>query len=329
VTFLALDVGWRSVAAAVWSSSGLESLGRSDSEPSPRSWWAGVEGAVGALSADLVAVEAIGCSAASDLWLLLARDGEPLSVLPAGSPVESLRSASLDRAGWLANARDFVASLLTGRLASDPTVASASGFFTPGGDLDAAAVAAAGIDPEWLPKQQGSTDVLGDLLLPAARRLGLRSRLPVVMGATTETCAVEGAGALPVAPLVTVLSSGGDFVQVPVEPPVAVVPDGVVLRAGGRSYQVLSAVAPDAEEVARLVSLLAPEARFLYAGGDGDRAWRAALTAATALPLAHRRSAEHASLGLAMLTATGAGAHLDRDAANPVASVDEPFAALA
>ena len=392
MTFLAVDVGRRSVTAAVWAPHGLVSVAKADlaDGAGPREWWAGVEAAVGGLSADLVEVEAVGCGGASDLYVLLARDGEPLAVVPprgdasvadrAGG-VEDVRqrtgvlldaaalparlaACDLTRAGWVASGRDFVASLLTGRLATDPTFASASGFFTTGGDLDAAVVAAAGIEAEWLPPQRGSTEVLGDLLLPAARRLGLRSRLPVVMGATSETCAVEGAGALPAAPLVTY--GAPVVVSVPVEPPAAPLPLGVELRAGGRSYQVYEAPvrgateaidglvlrtgrsreslaaaaagsAPGsdplrlayesvADEVARVVRDLAPDAKLAFGAGADDRAWRAVLPAALGLPVAYRASAEHATLGLAMLTATGAGAHLDRDEVNPISSVAEPFA---
>jgi sugar (pentulose or hexulose) kinase len=400
VTYLALDLGPACVTAAVWSADGLVSVSRAPlpvsapapgrAEQDPRDWWDAVEAAVGGLSADLVAVEAVGCAGTAGTYLLLARDGEPLgpAVLAtdrrgdasvagrAGADVRQrtgvlldetsvpakLAASSLDRVGWVVSGRDFVASLLTGRLGSDPTVASATGFFRTDGTLDTAVCEAAGVDPAWLPPQRGSTEVLGDLLLPAARRLGLRSRIPVVTGATSETCAVEGAGALPVAPLVTWGSPV--VVSVPVEPPAGALPDGVGLRAGGRSYQVYEAVlrggtdaldglvlrtgrdraalaavaataAPGSDPVrvayeavaagvARVVELLAPDAKFLYAAGPPDRAWSAVLPAATGLPVAHRRHGEPVTLGLAMLVATGAGAHLDRDAVDPVAYVEEP-----
>jgi sugar (pentulose or hexulose) kinase len=352
VTYLALDLGAAEVTAAVWAPDGLVSVARAalPETQDARSWWDGVEAAVGGLDADLVAVEAVGCAGTAGTYLLLGRDGEPLGpavlagrgsgdagvaeraggaeavrqrtgvLLDAASVPATLAAADLSRAGWVASGRDFVASLLTGRLASDPTAASATGFFRTDGTLDDAVVRAAGIDPEWLPPQRGSTEVLGDLLLPPARRLGLRSRIPVVTGATSEVCAVEGAGALPVAPLVTYGpqgTSGPLVVRVPVEPPVPALPEGVGLRAGGRSYQVYEASAVDRDGVARLVALLAPDAKFLYALGPPDRA----LAEAVGLPVARRR--EPVTLGLAMLTATGVGAHLDRDAASPV-TVDEP-----
>jgi xylulokinase len=398
VTWLALDAGTAAVTAAVWSGDGLVSVARAPLPVScgARDLWAGVEAAVAGLAADLVEVEAVGCSGAAGAYLLLARDGEPLG--PVSLPVASgdagvaeraggfeavrqrtgvpldaasvparLAASAPDRVGWVAGTRDFVASLLTGRLASDPTYASGTGFFAADGTLDAAVCAACGVDPEWLPPQKGSTEVLGDLLLPAARRLGLRSRIPVVTGATTEACAVEGAGALPVAPLVTWGSPA--VVSVPVSPPAGPLPEGVALRAGGRSYQVYEApvrgvtdaldllvarsgrsraalvaaaavAAPGsdpvrlayesaARSVSSLVGVLAPGAAFLYGAGDEDRAWRTVLPSVTGLPVAYRRSGEHGALGLAMLTATGAGSHLDRDAANPVAYVDEPDPDLA
>jgi sugar (pentulose or hexulose) kinase len=369
VTYLALDIGDTQVTAAVWSPAGLVSLASAPlpAPVGPRDLWTAVESAVAALAAepatDLVAVEAVGCSGNATSYLPLARDGEPLgpaSPLAPGDP----DPGTLDpRTGWLATPRDFVASLLTGRLATDPTMASATGFFTPGGLLDDAAVRAAGIDPEWLPPQRGSTEVLGDLMLPPARRLGLRSRIPVVTGATSDVCAVEGAGALPVAPLVTYGSPV--HVHVPVEPPVPLpLPPGVALYAGGRSYQLYAAAVPGvlglldrlasdtgrtrdalvagaaaaapasdplraaydtlAAAVAQVVATLAPDAKFLCAAGGSDRCWQVVLPSATGLPVAHRRSGTPVTLGLAMLTATGVGQHLDRDEADPVTYVDEP-----
>lgn len=329
MTYLALDLGPAAATAAVWSPSGLLGLARRPYETAtPRGWWDAVATAVSDLPTDLVAVDAVGCAGTSSLSVLLARDGEPLSVLsdPLGP---ALRSADLDGVGWVASARDFLASLLTGRLASDPTAASASGFFHADGTLAAAAVAAAGIDAAWLPPQRGSTDVLGDLLLPAARRLGLRARLPVVMGATSEMCAVEGSGALPVAPLVTYASSSV-LVSVPVSPSDAPVAAAALL-AGGRSYQVLEALVPSDSvgAVARTVTSLAPDARIVYTYGPSDAAWRTALASATGLPVARRRSGEPVTLGLAMLTATGTGAHVDRDVADPIDGIDVPDPALA
>lgn len=334
MTYLAVDLGVSAVTAAVWSSLGLVSLARSPlpDDATPRDWWSAVESSVGALSADLVEVSAVGCSGSADVSVLLARDGEPLSVVRGPLPLASSLSGGVPSGvGWVAGGRDFLASLLTGRLASDPTAASATGFFCADGTLSEAAAAAAGVDPSWLPPQRGSTDVLGDLLLPAARRLGLRTRLPVVMGATSQMCAVEGIGALPVAPLVTYAGRSSVLVSVPVEPPVPSVPDGVLLRAGGRSYQVLEArlSSDDVAGVARVVRSLAPGVQIVYLHGAADPAWRVRLAAATGVPVVRRRSGEPVTLGLAMLTATGVGEHLDRDAADPVDGVDVPDPGLA
>ncbi|HEX8004702.1 MAG TPA: hypothetical protein VF519_18600 [Mycobacteriales bacterium] len=353
MTYLAIDVGAADVTAAVWAADGLVAVARSPRGTSARDVWNAVESAVAgcvAAGADPVEVEALGCSGTRG-WLLVSREGEPLTPVLASVP-------DTPGEGWVASARDFVASLLTGRLATDPTVASATGFFAPDGT-------AADPRAERLAPQQGSTDVLGDLMLPAARRLGLRSRLPVAVGATSEVCAVEGSGA--VVPLVTFGSPV--VVHVPVAPPAPEPPPGVALRAGGRSYQVYEAPLPgmvDALEglvlrtgrsreslaasaavarpgedpvrvayesgafaVARVVRALAPEAAFLTAHGAADRAWRAVLPSVTGLPVVHRRSAELTTLGLAMLTATATGGHLDREAANPIAYVDEPDLDLA
>jgi sugar (pentulose or hexulose) kinase len=338
VTYLALDVSPSSVTAAVWSSAGLVATSTAFAEPTPRAWWTAVETAVVSLDADLIAVEALGVSSP---WL-------PVPVAASGEPV----SPDDERVEWVVSARDFVASLLTGRLATDPTMASASGQFSADGVLLGSSPGA---------PQRGSTEVLGDLLLPAARRLGLRSRIPVVTGATSLVCAVEGAGPAPV------VSFGSPvLLAVPVTPPASMpLPDGVALRAGGRSYQVYeaplhgltesldlliartgrsreslasaaAAAAPGtdpvraayesvASSVASLLAALAPGAPFVYASGVADRAWRSVLPAATGLPLVHRRVPDVTTCGLAMLVATGVGEHLDRDAANPVLDVDEPF----
>ena len=350
MTWLALDAGAAGVTAGVWSPAGLVSLARAPyADDTARGLWAAAESAVAGLDADLVEVEAVGC-AGTAAYLLLSPDGEPLTPVLRAVPDEVAD-------GWIASTRDFVASLLTGRLATDPTVASATGLFHPDGT---------GADPraDRMPPQRGSTEVLGDLLLPAARRLGLRSRIPVVTGAASRMCAVEGAGA--VAPLVEL--GAPVVVSVPVEPPAAPPPAGVALRAGGRSYQVYEAALPGMTDaldalvlrtgrsreslaasaavaapgtdpvrvayesgafaVARVVRELAPEAAFVYATGEADRAWRAVLPSVTGLPVVHRR-ADVTTCGLAMLTATGAGAHLDREEANPVAYVDEPDLDLA
>ena len=334
MTYLALDLGRSSVTAALWSQDGLVGSASAAFGASARDVWDGVVAAVGTLDpAGLVEVDAVGC-AGTAAWFVVSREGEPLSPVLASVP-EDLGDA------YVASVRDFVSSLLTGRLATDPTAASASGLLTADG-------AAADPRADRLPPLRGSTEVLGDLMLPAARRLGLRSRVPVVVGATRETCAVEGAGA--VAPLVTF----GVAVHVPGSPPAPAPPEGVSLRAGGRSYQVYVAAVPGVPEgaeaaaaaaapgsgaarvayeeaayaVARVVEALAPDAAFLYGTGATDRAWSVVLPAVTGLPVVHRRS-DVTTCGLAMLTATGAGGHLDRERANPVAYVDEPDLDLA
>ncbi|HWL37920.1 MAG TPA: FGGY family carbohydrate kinase [Frankiaceae bacterium] len=314
--FLTVTIG-STVRAEAWSSDGVRGSCQMGYEVSPRAWWSAVESTVGTLAIDRAEVVAIGCAGDPSPQVLLARDGEPLEVVPAGMSLAPYR-----RVGWVVSARDFVASLMTGRLATDPTMASAAGFFGPDGHLLPDAVAAADADPAWLPPQRGSTEVLGDLLLPAARRLGLVSRIPVVTGATSFACTVEGIGALPVAPLVTPVPAGFR-VAVPVEPPAPAPPPGVTLVAGGRSYQVYDATVASAVDVATLVRQLAPDAKFLYAGAPSDRRWPVEVATLTGLPVAHRRWTTP-DVGLAMLVATGAGQHLDRDVINEVSYVDEP-----
>ena len=322
MTYLCLVVTEEHVTAAAYDASGCVGRSTAGAWVTPRDLWDYAEAAVTAVD-DLVAVEAVGVAGPGDAHVLLTGEGEPLSVVPAASGRtlrERLAECDLSRVGWVVGARDFLASLLTGRLATDPTTASATGFFGPDGRLSHGGLGP--VDPSWLPPQRGSTEVLGDLLLPAARRLGLRSRIPVVTGATTEACAVEGMGALPVAPLVTPVD-GGFRVSVPVEPPAPSPPPGVALLAGGRSYQVYDAVVASAADVAALVARLAPDAKFLYAGAASDGRWPVEVATFTGLPVAHRRFATP-DVGLAMLVATGVGQHLDRDVINEVSYVDEP-----
>ncbi|HEY2428875.1 MAG TPA: FGGY family carbohydrate kinase, partial [Acidimicrobiales bacterium] len=103
-------------------------------------------------------------------------------------------------ARWLLSPRDLVAWRLTGELATDPTLASATGLYDPSGTP---MVALAGEWSDRLPPAIPSTSVLGRVRPAAAAELGLRTGLPVVIGAGDRQCEAIGAGASPERPVVS------------------------------------------------------------------------------------------------------------------------------
>ena len=97
---------------------------------------------------------------------------------------------------------DYVALAMTGETVTDWTIATASAMF----DLrerrwDTALLADLGIDPSRLPAAHPSWSVVGQLRPAIQRRLGLRSAVPVVIGAGDSIACAFGAGVTDVGPV--------------------------------------------------------------------------------------------------------------------------------
>lgn len=88
--------------------------------------------------------------------------------------------------------RDLVAQALTGEMATDGTHAAATLLYDIGRREWARDIPdALGLPVELLPALRASADVVGGLTASAARRVGLPSRLPVVLGgADSQACAL-------------------------------------------------------------------------------------------------------------------------------------------
>lgn len=95
---------------------------------------------------------------------------------------------------WLLGPRELVLWHMSGEVATDITVASASGLYGREGALIAGL---AGPVTELLPEPVAPTTVVDTLRPEAAEELGLRAGLPVVVGAGDRPCEVLGAGASP------------------------------------------------------------------------------------------------------------------------------------
>ena len=115
----------------------------------------------------------------------------------------------LRAARWLLAPRDLLMWRLTGTLASDWTLASATGLYARADDdrplrLDTALVDALpdGVADKF-PEPVPSDTVVGALLPGAARELNLAAGIPVVAGAGDRACEVIGAGAAPSTPMVS------------------------------------------------------------------------------------------------------------------------------
>ncbi len=119
-------------------------------------------------------------------------------------------------ARWFLTPRDLVAWRLTGEVATDHTMASASGLFEifgpssareSGGDdersLGPLVPGLADGVADRLPPSRPSTTVIGALLGGPAAELGLRPGIPVVIGAGDRACEVLGTGASETWPMVS------------------------------------------------------------------------------------------------------------------------------
>jgi xylulokinase len=152
---------------------------------------------------------------------------------------ERLRSAR-----WLLAPRDLVIWRMTGELASDPSLASATGLFDRDGridgDLSSAVASISGLDSSPLlatlfPDVRPSSSSVGRLLGDPARELGLKRGTPVVVGAGDRSCEVIGTGASQLCPMVSWGTTAN--VSVPAQTRPEPVPSGmIVTRAGGTGW---------------------------------------------------------------------------------------------
>lgn len=100
-----------------------------------------------------------------------------------------------DRVRWFCVANDFVVHRLTGRLATEPSDASATNMYDQRtGTWSQAVLDAAGIDAGILPDIVASTEVVGTLTADAAVATGLERGTRVVMGGGDGPIAAVGAG---------------------------------------------------------------------------------------------------------------------------------------
>jgi xylulokinase len=90
----------------------------------------------------------------------------------------------------------FFLKRLTDRFVIDPSNASFTGLYDTVGyaDWDERLYEPLGIEKNKLPEVLMSASVVGELIEPAARTLGMPKNIPVVIGANDTTCATVGAG---------------------------------------------------------------------------------------------------------------------------------------
>lgn len=209
-------------------------------EQDPAVWWASVvEAADGVAGDDAAAVDAIGFAAARQTFVPVDADGTPLgpgilwSDRRAAAEADELARAAggvdavhrrtgswldggsvaakvawlarheperLAATRWLLAPRDLVVRIMTGEVATDLTLASASGLYDGAGELVGELAGAwRGLLPDVVP----SATVVGTLRADAARALGLPAGVPVVIGAGDRAAEVVGAGASTSEPMVS------------------------------------------------------------------------------------------------------------------------------
>ncbi len=153
-------------------------------------------------------------------------------------------------ARWLLGPRDLLAWRLTGEVATDNTLASATGLFelselselselagsdgAQGSAVDSDALVPGLVDSvaDLLPSARPSETVLGGLLEGPAGELGLRAGIPVVIGAGDRSCEVLGTDASGSWPMVSWGTTAN--VSIPVPDLGHGVPDALIVTRGAR-----------------------------------------------------------------------------------------------
>jgi xylulokinase len=126
-------------------------------------------------------------------------------------------------ARWMLAPRDLLVWQLTGTVATDPTLASASGCYDRAGRPVDQLV---GGWTDRLAPVHASGEVVGGLTTPAADALRLRPDTPVVIGAGDRACEVVGCGASASRPMVSWGTAAN--VSRPGWAPVGEIPSGLV-----------------------------------------------------------------------------------------------------
>jgi xylulokinase len=168
----------------------------------------------------------------------------------------------LGAAAWLLSPRDWVAARLTGTVATDPTMASKTGFFTVTGDPALEFAALAGTR---LARVVASDAVVGAMLPAAAASLGLPAGVPVVAGAGDRACEVLGTAASPAAPMVSLGTTAN--VSVPVTDLPVPPPPGLVVTRGAQGGWIFEAgMSASGAAIDWLARLTGASAGSVYSG---------------------------------------------------------------
>ncbi|WP_347754900.1 xylulokinase [Agrococcus sp. ProA11] len=129
-----------------------------------------------------------------DAYALLGHRLNPTYSIAKVMWVRDNEPSVFERVRWFCVAKDFVVHRLTGRLATEPSDASATNAFDQrAGTWSQAVIDAAGLDSAIFPEIVPSTEVVGTLTADAAAATGLLQGTRVVMGGGDGPIAAVGA----------------------------------------------------------------------------------------------------------------------------------------
>jgi xylulokinase len=131
-------------------------------------------------------------------WYRITGNGFPAPLYPLFKLLwlRRHRPDALARAHWIVGTKDYINFRLTGRIATDHSYASGSGFYDLIEHRYADAILdAAELDASLMPQPIESTAVLGEVSPAIAEVLGLPPGVKVVAGGVDNSCMALGAGA--------------------------------------------------------------------------------------------------------------------------------------
>lgn len=118
-------------------------------------------------------------------------------ILPKLIWLEKERPKIFSRAKWFGDIKSFLLQKLTGRLVTEPSIASATQLFNiHRSDWDERVLAMAGIGRERLPSVVPGDEIVAELPEKSASVLGLRSEIPVLPGVYDGGAMIVGMGGL-------------------------------------------------------------------------------------------------------------------------------------